>query len=316
MECIKMKRFAIGTDIGGSHISCAVIDLERKLMLQEGISSQEVDNQAPAEVILDSWVAALKRSIEVVDPKNLAGIGFAMPGPFNYEKGTAMFTHEVAKFQSLYGMNVSEQTKRRLAMEADYDVRYMNDATSFAVGEAWIGKAAGVKRSMAITLGTGFGSAFLDDGIPVVKGDRVPKMGCVWHLPFKGAIADEFFSTRWFIKQYFSKSGNKVVGVKQIADRVAADQAARDVFVEFGDNLGNFLSPLLEKFKAETLVIGGNVAGSYNLFGSSLEKALKTQKVCIPIQISALKENAALIGSARLFEERFWAHVKPLLASM
>lgn len=311
-----MKRFAIGTDIGGSHISCVAIDLEKKVIVKESLSGLAVDNQAGAGEIFDAWAAALKKSIAAIDSNQLAGIGFAMPGPFNYAKGIAMFTNEVAKFQSLYGLNVSERLKQLLNLGVDYDLRYMNDATAFAIGEAWIGKAAGFKRSVAITLGTGFGSAFLDGGIPVVERHDVPKMGCVWHLPFNGGIADDSFSTRWFVSQYNKKSGAKVDGVKEIADKVATDSLAKGVFVEFGNNLGTFLCPLLNKFGAETLVIGGNVAGAYHLFGNALETALKGQKGGIPVYISALKEDAALVGSARLFDEQFWASVKPLLPLM
>ncbi len=311
-----MKKFAIGTDIGGSHITCAVIDLGKKQLIKASTATQAVDNQASADLILGNWAAALKKSITTIDPKHLAGIGFAMPGPFNYETGIAMFTHEVAKFQSLYEVNVSARLKQLLNLGVDYDLRYMNDATAFAVGEAWIGKAAGVKRSVSITLGTGFGSAFVDAGIPVVKGGSVPKLGCVWHLPFNGAIADESFSTRWFIKQYSAKSGRKVGGVKDIADKAGTDPVAKGIFIEFGTNLGIFLAPILKQFGAETLVIGGNVSGAYSLFGDALEKTLAKQNARISVQISDLMEDAALIGSARLFDDDFWTNVKSLLSSM
>jgi glucokinase len=311
-----MKKIAIGTDIGGSHISCAAIDLEKKLIIKKSIASQAVDHQASADAILDNWATALKRSIAAIDASQLAGIGFAMPGPFNYEKGIALFTPAVAKFQNLYGLNISQRLNSLLAGESDYPMRYLNDATAFAVGEAWLGQAAGVKRSMAITLGTGFGSAFVDDGIPVVDRNDVPPMGCVWHLPFNGAIADESFSTRWFIKQYAARSGHQATGVKEIADQVTTDPVARGVFMEFGTNLGTFLAPWLKKFNAETLVIGGNVAAAYPSFGKALETSLANQKCPIPIHISVLKEDAALIGSARLFDENFWPRVKPLLARM
>jgi glucokinase len=311
-----MKKFAIGADIGGSHISCAAIDLDKKTIVESSITTQAVDNQASAKVILDSWTAALNRSITAIEAHELAGIGFAMPGPFNYAQGIALFTHEVAKYQNLHGINVSERIKPLLHLKGECDVRYLNDATSFAVGEAWLGKASGVRRSMSITLGTGFGSAFVDDGIPVVAREDVPEMGCVWYLPFQGKIADESFSTRWFIKQYTVKSGRQAAGVKEIADNFANDPVARDIFIEFGTNLGTFLAPCLKKFDAEALVIGGNIAAAYNLFGSSLGTSLADHAAAIPVHVSDLKENAALIGSARLFDEGFWRNVKPLLASM
>jgi len=311
-----MKKYAIGADIGGSHISCAVIDLEKKKVIKTSAAHEPVDNQAPAKVILESWAKALKKSIATINPKELAGIGFAMPGPFNYATGVAMFTDAVQKFQSLHKVNVSKRLATLLKTGASVGFRYMNDATSFAVGEAWLGMAKKAKRSVSITLGTGFGSAFVDAGIPVVKRADVPKMGCVWHLPFKDGIADDSFSTRWFIKQYAAATGVTATGVKEIADAAKTNPAAKAIFVEFGTNLGDFLGPILKKFGASTLVMGGNVTGAYTLFGGALEESLKKQKVRMNLRISELKEDAALIGCARLFEAPFWAKVRPLLPGM
>ena len=77
----------------------------------------------------------------------------------------------------------------------------MNDASSFAVGEAWAGSASKFDRSLSITLGTGFGSAFISNRIPIVDGPLVPKLGCIYHLPYRDGIADDYFSTRGLLGQ-------------------------------------------------------------------------------------------------------------------
>ena len=66
-----------------------------------------------------------------------------MPGPFDYEKGIALFTHEVSKYENLYETDVAKEIRERLDIDAKYDLRFMNDATSFAVGEAWAGGFTG-----------------------------------------------------------------------------------------------------------------------------------------------------------------------------
>jgi glucokinase len=311
-----MKTIAIGTDIGGSHISSVAIDFQRQSIIKESLATRVVDNQASAGEILNDWVTTLRKSIAQIDRTRLAGIGFAMPGPFDYAGGIALFTGNVAKYQNLYGINISKRIRELLALPAGFNLRYMNDATAFGVGEAWLGKAAGVKHSISITLGTGLGSTFVNNGIPVVEGNGVPRMGSLWHLPFDNDIADASFSTRWFVKRYAQKSGNELAGVKPMADRAATDPLARDVFVEFGANLGIFLGPWIKKFAADILMIGGNVAAAYNLFGTSLEESLEKQRIATPVHVSELKEDAASIGSARLFEEKFWNRVKPLLSKM
>jgi glucokinase len=310
------KKFAIGTDIGGSHISCALINLEQESILKESYTTLKVDNQAPAEEILSTWAEVLSNCLTGIDKKQVAGIGFAMPGPFDYEKGIALFTHEVLKYEKLYGIDVGSRLKGMLGLNDPCHFRFMNDATSFAVGEAWMGKARGHERSVCITLGTGFGSAFIDQGIPVVEREDVPKNGCVWHLPFNKGIADDSFSTRWFTGRYAQKTGKQLAGVKEITGQINRDYKAKEVFNEFGANLGEFLGPWLKTFDAGVLVIGGNVSSAYQHFGKSLEYSLRNQEIHIEICISELKEDAAIIGSARLLDDEFWKKIKPLLTKM
>ena len=242
-------------------------------------------------------------------------IGFAMPGPFDYVNGICLIKG-VAKYENLYGFNIGDAVVSSLDVAEGFEARFMNDASSFAVGEAWAGKASKVKRSMSITLGTGFGSAFIDNKIPIVDGPEVPKLGCVYHLPFKGKIADESFSTRWFIGSYKKITGKDVTGVKELAEMASTDKVAYDLFIEYGDNMGIFLSPWLNKFEAEILVIGGNISYAYNLFGKIFEDRLAKEKCYCKVELSDLKEDAALLGSAYLFDDDFWNAVQHALPLM
>jgi len=53
------------------------------------------------------------------------------------------------------------------------------------------------KRTVFLTLGTGFGSAFMVDGNLVKNHPEVPENGVFYDKSFLGTIADECFSTRW-----------------------------------------------------------------------------------------------------------------------
>ena len=44
--------------------------------------------------------------------ENVKGIGFAMPGPFDYVKGIC-YIQGVAKYENLYGINVTECNFRK-----------------------------------------------------------------------------------------------------------------------------------------------------------------------------------------------------------
>ncbi|HNW57037.1 MAG TPA: ROK family protein [Bacteroidales bacterium] len=309
------KNLAIGTDIGGSHITCAAVDLVSGKILRDTVSERAVDNKAQASAIISIWAEALSEALSKISFEDVKGIGFAMPGPFDYVKGIS-YIRGVAKYENLYGFNISYAISKTLGVPGDFLVRFMNDASSFAVGEAWAGSASKVNSSLSITLGTGFGSAFIRNRIPIVDGPDVPKLGCVYHLPYKDGIADDTFSTRGLLGKYKNLKGKELSGVKELAALAPSDKAVADLFTEFGDGLGLFLAPWLKRFGAEMLVIGGNISYAYNIFGDALEKRLKEENCNSKVAISKLKEDAAIIGSAYLLDDGFWKSVQHALPLM
>ena len=310
-----LQNIAIGADIGGSHITAVAVDMDGHRIISGSRVGNPVDNKAEADEILTVWTDTLKRVLRGMQIFNLRGIGFAMPGPFDYVRGICLI-RGVPKYEKLYGVNVGKAISSRLGLPCDCRVRFMNDASSFAVGEAWAGKAAGHRKMMAITLGTGFGSAFVEDRIPVVEGDKVPKMGCVYHLPFGNGIADDYFSTRWFTTRFNELTGREAAGVKEVAMEAEHLPEVRSLFTVFGTSLGAFLAPWLMRFDAEILVIGGNISHAWALFGPSLENELRKAGCHTVVAISELKEDAALLGSAYLLDEGFWKAVQPALQLM
>jgi len=309
------RNLAIGADIGGSHITCAAVDIVSRKILKETVTERAVDNKAPADDIIAVWAGALNAVISKISRESLRGVGFGMPGPFDYVKGIS-YIKGVAKYEHLFGCNVKEEISKSLGFNNSLPVRFINDVSSFAVGEALVGKASKVVRSMAITLGTGFGSAFIDKGIPIVDGPEVPKLGCVYHLPYKDNIADDYFSTRWFLGSYKKLTGKDMKGVKEMAHVASSDKVVKDLFTEFGNNLGTFLAPWLKKFNAEIVVVGGNISHAYELFGDIFEKGLIKEGCNCKVALSELKEDAALLGSAWLLDDKFWKAVQHALPLM
>ncbi|PGH38881.1 MAG: hypothetical protein CRN43_12410 [Candidatus Nephrothrix sp. EaCA] len=166
-------------------------------------------------------------------------------------------------------------------------------------------------------MGTGFGSAFVKEAVPVLDGDTVPALGCLYHIPYEDGIADDPFSTRWFVNLYKQETGKSADGVKAIADEARQGQKfAQGLFEMYGTKLGDFLPPYLKKFAADGIVLGGNVSGAFDLFGPFMKAAMHRAGVDIPVAVSALKENAAIMGSARLADEEYWNSVKELIKKM
>jgi len=152
------------------------------------------------EDLLSIWSKTIRASMNsVASTSSFNGIGIAMPGPFEYANGVSKMEH---KLLALYDKHLPTELNKYLDLPSPISIRFNNDATCFAIGEAFNGLGKAKQRVVVITLGTGFGAAFLDDKIPIVDRADVPPQGCLWHLPFGKSIADDYFSTNWFVTEY------------------------------------------------------------------------------------------------------------------
>lgn len=308
-----ITKIAIGVDVGGSHISCAAYDLDKNSYLAETFSESELDNHAQPDHIIETIGSTIKRSLGLAGQELVNGIGFAMPGPFDYVKGISQFRGENGKFENTFGLDVPHELRNYLDLEKDFKIRFINDATAFAIGEDRFGQAKEYDASLSITLGTGFGSAFVKNGMPVLTGETVPEQGCVWHLPFEDGIADDYFSTRGFINRYRTLTGVKVKGVKDLAQIAGNDKHGSGLFEDFGYKLGLFLKPWIEISGSQVLVIGGNISKAYSLFKAELDRGLDNK---CDVAISDLGEKASMIGSACLLDDNYYKDLLPLLSIM
>jgi glucokinase len=286
-----MPEHVIGVDIGGSHITAALVDLEKSTVSKGSTKRQHVDSAASAEEIISAWSSCILQASE-----NNQGlkIGIAMPGPFDYENGVS-YIQGLGKYESLYGLNI----KRMLSDVAgvpEQNIRMNNDAACFLLGEVYAGVARNFETAIAVTLGTGAGSAAYKNGISI---------DCnLGPSPFLDSIADEYLSTRWFVKRYEELAHKKIVNVKALADSYQLDPYARVIFSEFSINLALFLRDFLKRYDADAIVLGGNISLCSHLYLAEVVEMLKGFSINIPILNSTLGENAAMIGAACLFSSR------------
>ena len=223
-----------------------------------------------------------------------------IPGPFDYEHGVSLI-RGVNKFERIYGLDISESLFPLLRRSGAEEFRYVNDASAFALGECLGGAACDARRVVALTLGTGVGSGFVSDRKLVTSGDEVPADGWVYCLPFGGGIVDEAFSTRGIIRRYEELTGETLTGARDVAARYDADPAARRLFDVYGEELAQFAGPVLTRFNADVLVLGGNISRAYPLFGPALERRFAADGIRVAVRTSALLDHAAMIGAASLF---------------
>lgn len=292
-------RYSVGVDVGGSHVCCAVVDLQTASVVGDSTVNIAVDSGGEASDILSAWSDAAGRSVALSGVKPFAA-GFAFPGPFDYRRGVSMISG-IGKFDRIFGLDVAGSLMSRLRETGLERFGFINDASAFALGESIGGAARGVGNVIVLTLGTGFGSGFVSDGRLVTDTERVPADGWVYCLPWEGGIADDGFSTRWFCRRWAESTGEKVRGAKEIADRFDSDPVARGIFEEYGDRLGRFIAPISRRFGGEAIVLGGNISRAFPLFAPSMTAALAEAGVDVRVGRSILQDGAAMIGAASIF---------------
>jgi glucokinase len=315
-------------DVGGSHISaaiCAPHTYELHGIAHAPIPTEGFAHHAgsPESAFLRFLHALAQRSATLANVAlpSLAGASLAFPGPFDYRNGVSRMTH---KHPTLLGLDLKTAIAHRFQWQPA-QVRFVNDAAAFLLGEIGAGAAQGFARSIGITLGTGIGCAFaIGDHIAVPPAPGVPPGGEIWNLPYNGATVEDFVSTRFLRHQYQSLTGleAEVSSIAETAkghhpcppedesgasapplppgakltDPYAAHCRARQSFQDFGRHLGCALNQHAQPFHPGVIVLGGNISRASHLFLPATQKAL-APNFAPKIAISSLMDQAALAGA-------------------
>jgi glucokinase len=297
------KPAVIAVDVGGTTVDAACISASG------GLIGEVVESASPADGTKDEIVHELARAVAAARAQardfTVTACGIAMPAPFDYAAGMSHMQH---KFRAIHGVDLG----RLLVELTGLPTYFINDADAFGLGVSWRQlPAAG--RFGALTIGTGLGGCFIENGENVTASDTVPPHGEVWDLPYSGGILEDYVSARGVVAAYdrLSAGGRPGVGrVERVNAKEVADLAFRgsepavEAYRAMGTAIGRGLAPVLVHFAPELLVIGGKVGQSLALFGPAAGRALAEAGLPdLPI-IPAAKGNIALWGAARYTLDR------------
>ncbi len=289
-----MNRLYVALDVGGTYVKAGVIDKQGKI-LNSSITKYDAKSKQSSEVILSNFVHIIKAEIDKVHLKEFVidGIGFAFPGPFDYENNICLIKG-IDKYESIYGMNIGYEIKKLIErdkffdniLNKEYKIAFENDAGLFALGECSRGKAKGYRKVICIAIGTGCGSAFLDNCTIVKDRHDVPVGGVLYHLKYGDSIVDDYISARGISQTYKKQNGMEYPSdIKSMADEARQGEArCKKTFDTLGDMLGEVLLPHLDVFAPECIILGGQISKSFDLFSESLYNRIEAYN--LPIFVS------------------------------
>jgi glucokinase len=281
----------IALDVGGTSVKSALVAPGGHVIGKP--ANTPIDSSSEADNILSTFAQIISTHFGEGHTSDLLGVAFGFPGPFDYVAGICLI-EGVEKYGAIYNANMRDALRARLDL-GDLPILFRNDAEAAVVGEARYGAGRDYRRLIGVTLGTGCGSAFLVDGVPVTSGPGVPLNGWLYPVLFRGLRADDVFSRRGLESRLRAASVTELSIKDAAASARAEDIGARQVFEAFGADLGTFLNSFAVTFAAEAVLVLGQIAGALDLFGPSLRQALS-----VPALPGERGPDAALLGAADL----------------
>ncbi len=241
---------ALGIDIGGTGIKGAVVDTATGQLTTERLKLATPEGGEPEAIV--QTVLQLIDQLGGLEPGVPVGVCF----PAIVKHGRTMSAANVSK--RWIGLEAEALFERALGR----DIHFVNDADAAGIAEAEFGAAKGVRGVVLLTtLGTGIGSALLNDGVLVPNTE-------LGHVQLDGRDAER---------------------------RAAYSAKARGhlTWRNWAKRLQRYYSYLEGLFSPDLFIVGGGVSKNSDDF-------LPLLKLKTPIIPAVLLNNAGIIGAAVL----------------
>jgi polyphosphate glucokinase len=240
----------LGIDIGGSGVKGAVVDARKGVFVTDRLRLETPRPGTPEA--LSEVVDRITQHFEWNGP-----IGMTFPG---------VVTHgRVRTAANLDSSWIDIDARRHFIKATGCPVALLNDADAAAVAEQAFGAARKVEGVVVmVTLGTGIGTALINDGV------LVPNLE-LGHLQLHGADAE----------QYAAASAREREGLS---------------FEEWADRLSEYFSALEDLLWPDQFVIGGGVSKNPDAW-------LPKIRCRTPLIPARLRNKAGIVGAA-LYAER------------
>ena len=286
-----MKYF-LAIDIGGTTFNTGLFDENYNLI---DVSKKDKIRYYSSKIdILESMINQINFLLNKFQIKNnnVSALGIASPGPLDANKGIILNTLNLKQFNNY---KICQYFKQKLTV----NTFLQNDANLFAYGE-WFIEHSTLNHFVGVTLGTGFGVAFILNG-EIYKGSNGMAME-YGVSPFQWGECEKNICIN-----YIRKKTNEMFG-KELSPRIVEkmyyenDENAVLIYKEFGHNLGQALSHIINLLDPDIISLGGGLSKAFNCFEDTMFKTIKkhcpiSQIKKIRIYPSNKREISTMIGA-------------------
>ncbi|WP_290791674.1 ROK family protein [Flavihumibacter sp. UBA7668] len=270
----------IGVDLGGTNARAGLIQL--------GEVVQSISHKLTNKHSLDATLDQLINVIEPLISEEVEGIGIGVPSIVDVDNGIVFDVVNIPSWKKV-------ELKKILENRFGKPVFVNNDVNCFALGEQQFGSAQQFSSFVAISVGTGLGTAI------VINRELYLGVNCgageIGYFPYLDKNLEYYSSSSFF--DIHSTTAEEVFHAAQ-----EGKARALQIWQEYGHHLGNVLKVVLYAYAPEAVLLGGSITNAYRYFEESMllsmddfmyPSLLKQVKV-----IKSKTENIALLGAAAL----------------
>ena len=301
-----------GVDIGGTKMAVGVIDHEGHILAKAQCPTDVPRGFDDAMQRVSTLLVKCAQEAEV----KLDGIGIGCAGPLDRVTGVLGNVNNLVGWE---GGNPVETLTRKF----EVPVAMENDADAAALGELYWGSGKAKARFLYVTVGTGIGvSVILDgrvyrgvDGCHPEIGHHIldasgPPCSCGVRGCWESLAAGPAM-VAWLRENAPPAYVSQGLSAREICTRAQdSDTWAQRAVEREAHYLGLGLANLITMFAPETIVLGGSVMKSADLFMDRMREVIGQNCRLVPVEkveisLASLGADAGMIGAAQVWRHRF-----------
>jgi glucokinase len=307
-------RTAIGVDLGGSHVTAAVISEDGTIHRQHEVDLEDLAFTAVSEIL----IATIEKALKDPDAKDVVGIGIGSPGNIEARSGSVLYSPNFKWVNVPLG--------EMLRGHFDMPVFVGNDARCATLGEYTYGMGRGTRNFVLLTLGTGIGGGIVADG-DLILGNRFGagevghhqirptdgficgcgKIGCFEaQASGTGLLRHAYAVASSFPKSALLDTDRDKLGSKKIRKAAqAGDAHALAAWKNFTSDLSIGLANIIAFVNPEVIALGGGVSSAADFMLDAVRGRVDELTTMVPrgttrIVVAQLGNDAGQVGAATM----------------
>ncbi len=263
------KETIILIDIGGTAVKYGLFSIGEMLFLEKG----KMDTPVGGEKIL-SMVYGIIDDYRRVS-SHIIGVGVSSAGIIDSDRGV-VYAANADLMPDYTGCRIAPSVTEYCGLPCHVE----NDVNCAALAEYHIGAAKFSKSSLTITVGTGIGAAFINEGI-LLKGNTFSACE-VGYMHMGNKSFEELGATSALVKKTAAELGipkHELDGVKIFERADANDAICVKNINEMCAVLAEGIANICYVLNPETVVIGGGISARKDVLFPRLREGLKEKLI-------------------------------------